>query len=183
MAADVTADMNQSTANFDVWVRPVLLRLIGGEITRAEGRHDAIGNLLDYRSGIDAFHINSRGEVRGIASRIQPAERSWDTFTIRVSRHSGAETEYGKGVRALVDPSIISAALHVQAYVTDYAVPSGGLHSVAVISKRKLFDAVASGLGFYRVNGNDMNTFVAVRWSDLQRRGVPMKVWRAASVL
>src|SRR5947207_2449652 len=75
----------------------------GGEFYPVESKADvSLAQDLDILAGIDGFQkIQQKCVMRGIASRIQWADKAWDTFTIRKSRSSGADTELKKRLYAL----------------------------------------------------------------------------------
>lgn len=68
---------------------------------------------LDMKAGIDAWQLVDNVGARGIASRVQFDTKSWDTFTIRYIRASGAETEFAKRLRALDDAANGWASPHL----------------------------------------------------------------------
>jgi hypothetical protein len=78
-------------------ILPVLNeRLKRGEVIHTEHLNEIVAKMLDIYSGIDAI-FKHETEIAGVALRVQQhSERNWETFTIRYSRNTGAETEYKK---------------------------------------------------------------------------------------
>lgn len=148
MPLDVAHDLSNSAYDFQRVVWPVVNRWLGGGELRAVEAvtHDGFDKELDMLSGIDGWHILKKEHaIRGIASRVQPikdGDKRWDTFTIRISRPSGVDTEYQKRMHALNNPERGFLLPHVttQAYVS---TPSrqGQLLSVAMIRTVTLFRA------------------------------------------
>jgi hypothetical protein len=96
---EVRRDREQSSAAFERVVWPVVQKqcgeLRGSALRLVEGQaNERIAYELDVCAGIDAYQRTSYG-LRGIGSRVQWGINYY-TFTVRVSRPSGALTEYRK---------------------------------------------------------------------------------------
>ena len=125
MRTAVKQDLSRSAAAFNDTVWPMIRAWFGGG--RIESVEDVtatgMAKDLDVLAGIDAWHVN--GSVRGIASRIQWGEQSrvfpYNTFTVRMQRESGVETEYSKRLRA-IDSSggWLYPHITVQAYIDNH---------------------------------------------------------------
>jgi hypothetical protein len=76
------------------WCRSGRLELV--ESPMAEG----LLRDFDTLAGIDAWHIEDDGIVRGIASRVQVGDNDWRTFTVRSRRANGEKTEFEKRMKA-----------------------------------------------------------------------------------
>jgi len=170
MNSKVASDLDASAECFNRLVAPKIEAHFHGRITRTEGS-ECVGtdSMLDRLAGIDGWHIiDSRGCVRGIASRIQPCDRSWDTFTVRETRSTGSETELAKRLRAIkeTDAGWLFPALTAQAYVT---MDRSALLSLGVVSTRDLYRFIEKGDRVVKkTNGEDGNTFLVVRFDDLR---------------
>lgn len=69
----------------------------GGRVVSMEASQDKeLRTLFDVASGVDAWQIVDGGGMYGVASRVQPSGHDWSTFTVRLSRKSGARTEWAK---------------------------------------------------------------------------------------
>lgn len=176
-------DLTNSAADFLGIVWPAIQKdLGGGELIPVESIADkGMATLLDQRSGIDAWHLSQNHQIRGIASRIQWAEEPWNTFTVRYSRDSGAETEYGKRKRDIAaDKGWLYPHLTIQAYINE-----GKLLSAAVVQTTALItacDLIVSGQmppknGGIRRTGNA--TFLWCRWAWFQKNGLAIKIINA----
>lgn len=156
----------------------------GGEMQVVEAvTAGGMAKDLDALAGIDAWHIcRDGGGIRGIASRVQSGNKAWNTFTIRYSRVSGAETEFTKRTRALVDTDRgwLYPHLTAQAYVNE---SRDELLSCAVVRTRDLYtyasNWLASGTGHCELKPNpaDGNWFIAVKWDGLQKDGIDVRYW------
>ncbi|MCF1432211.1 MAG: hypothetical protein LPH20_15630, partial [Shewanella sp.] len=121
-----------------------LLRLIiGGELMMVEGNADkAMQSALDMQAGIDAWHINHEYGMRGIGSRIQWVYKSYDTFTYRLERASGAMTENEKRRRAIIEGGgWVYPHLTVHAYIENPR-RMGALISFAVAKTTDIIDYI-----------------------------------------
>lgn len=101
----VMKDMAKSNAVMKLY-EPLLCKLLKCDHIKAvEGVNNEICKLLDLTCGIDYLEVEDRtGRVIGIANRVQwiaPPYPPYNTFTIRTSRESGAETEFTKRVKAI----------------------------------------------------------------------------------
>lgn len=196
MRSDVARDLEQGSKDFLSLVWPVLSGLVGaGEVVPVESVSDqGMKRDLDVLAGIDAWQVVDRLGMRGIASRVQPVPRytpAYNTFSIRRTRSSGAETEYTKRLRALSDGrGWLCPHLTIQAYVTHCHEI---LLSAAAVRTQDLFAHVKacvegvpddvllskerkkSGCCYLRQNHGDGNTFIAVPWAHLTSCDVPLK--------
>lgn len=105
MPRDVASDMSWSAKVFNEQVWPIIQPFVGrGDLLQMEGRPDTeLAKELDMRAGIDGWHVHQNG-MRGIASRVQVARKPknpFNSFTIRLTRNSGAATEYQKRMIAI----------------------------------------------------------------------------------
>ena len=181
-------DLAQSSDCFDRLVWPVLAPLIGdGARVVIESTTDStLAADLDRLAGIDAWQIVRPHGMRGIASRVQATDRPWDTFTVRMSRSTGAETEYVKRIRAMDSGcGWLFPHLTIQAYVS---TARDRLLSVAAIRTEDLFKHVRDCTDgcTRKTNGHDGNRFAVVPWVHVQWQPAPwaaagkirLRVWR-----
>lgn len=121
MRLEVANDLSDSAFDFSRVVWPAISRVVdGGEIIPVEAvAHRGFDKELDTLSGIDAWQLmHHRHAIRGIASRVQWG-KCWQTFTIRMARPSGVDTEYQKRLQALdnLDRGFLLPHLTIQGYV------------------------------------------------------------------
>jgi len=163
----------KNAANSFGLIREPLERLIGGKIYSLEKDSSNI-TLLDIKYGYDLIqNINSK--KYGIASRIQPTQKSWDTFTIRYKRANGSETEYIKRIHEIAVDGVYPKWTS-QAYVD---LGSNKLISIAAIETKALYEKVAAfkhnnslstnykNSVYINKNTVDNNSFIVVKWSFL----------------
>lgn len=138
MRPDVAAALVKSSATFRDLVWPIVSTACGGgELVPVETVTEAaFSQQLDVLAGIDAWQIIQPRGMRGIASRVQPQERAWDTFTIRWRLRSGSPTEIHKRWLALVN-GYLYPELWAHAYVDP---TSARVLSVAVMRTRPLIE-------------------------------------------
>jgi hypothetical protein len=120
MPSEVRRDLDASKSAFEALVWPAIAPLCGGgDLVHLEGSSHRTDRDLDTLAGIDGYQrITARG-MRGIASRVQPVSRPWDTFTIRLARKNGSATEYAKRLAAITEANgWLYAHITVQAYIT-----------------------------------------------------------------
>jgi len=175
-------DLSASASAFVslVWpkIRPLLA---GGELLPMESIKDCeFAKMLDMRAGIDGWQIHPDG-MRGIASRIQIAKKAWDTFTIRMSRDSGATTEFHKrqiaihGNRGWSYPHVT-----VQAYLREW---DGPVLSIGIAKTEDIIDYIERGFSFRRRTTNA--EFAVCYWDDakqdhnMKKHGYTVKIIRS----
>jgi len=189
--SDFQSDLSDSAAAFVRVVWPAIQRMVGGgQIIPIESvTNDAMTEMLDKYSGIDAWHLSQARQVRGVASRVQWGN-AWNTFTVRYSRDSGAKTEYEKRLADIKsNAGWLYPHLTVQAFIDGKKGGDGCLLSVAVIKTKSLIDAcslVVDGCvdrsdGGIRPTSNAV--FIWVSWDWLKRQGYEIKTWQAQEQL
>jgi hypothetical protein len=156
-------------------VAPLLERhFLFGKVISAEevtDKRDFV-RQLDILAGIDAWHIIDGYGMRGIASRVQECDPSWDTFTIRWDRSNGIETERHKRLRAIHNKAegLLLPHITVQAYVTPETVRIGLVNTEALFLQAENHlkenpNPTSSKLPVYfRKNNFDGNRFLVVSW-------------------
>lgn len=184
LRTDVARDLTESAETFVRLVVPKLESMFGGrfESTESVNSRGFVGEL-DMLAGIDAWQVSTRHGLRGIASRVQSLGTSFDTFTIRYRRSSGAETEYAKRLRAINDRDHGWLWPHftVQAYISKCREK---LISFGIIETVELFHIVEHALqagdtkgAYILTNSYDDNEFIVVPWARLA--GSPsFREWR-----
>ena len=174
MRADVHRDMRKSKSLFESLVWPAVGPLIGGgrAISMELSQDSELRTLFDVSSGIDAWQISADGGMYSIASRVQPYGKDWSTFTVRLSRKSGAKTEWEKLREACYSRD---GRVYPQWFIQAYTTYDGTeLLSCAAVKTAEL----VSHIDFYcredvdvRSNGNDGNKFWMVGWDRPAKRG------------
>ena len=186
MRPDVARDLSGSADAFIRLVVPKLVELYGGRFESSEHvAAEGFARDLDVLAGIDAWHTSAEG-MRGVASRVQFTDQSWDTFTIRYRRASGAETEYAKRLRAIerACDGWLLPHLTVQAYVSPCR---RRLVSLGVVETALLYETATRGLAtddkraaFVQTNPADGNEFLVIPWTAL---GSAIRQWRPSPVV
>lgn len=157
---------------------PLIGPLIGGgRYISLEDHSSDLAEALDQTSGIDGIQLLPGGGSLAIATRVQFGPQSWDSFTVRFSRTSGAETELAKRLRELERPELLAPYWTIQAYCTSEGEPL----SIGAIRTADLYPYIraelASALQYrhhvirVRENGDDGNCFLALDWAQLASEG------------
>ena len=143
----------------------------GGEIMQMEGHTDSqLKLLLDQRAGIDGWHIHNNG-MRGIAARIQ-LRVNYKTFTIRMSRDSGAETEYAKRLFAIEsNDGWLYPVLTIHAYAE---TETGPILSVGVAKTSDIISYIQAGRHYERRTTNA--TFAVCDWHKMKGEGLDVNI-------
>lgn len=147
--------------------------LRGGKLCTVEGNENEVAADLDMRAGIDAYQRWDRA-MRGIACRVQWGD-NYQTFTVRISRPNGAETEYQKRLEVIKrrDEGFIYPYWTIQAYLDR---PGGTLLSAAVAKTAELYLWIEQ----YESVGRDLprnharnggEGFLCVSWARYRRSG------------
>lgn len=148
---------------------------------------------LDQYAGIDAWILNYKKGMRGLASRIQwPNREKWNqkkinsfvrkppnSFTIRKSRASGVDTEFAKRLFAIQNDWEYPYYT-VHAYVS-HRSNKGRLLSVACCKTKDLILYIDEGRqsiewAIKTVKKKGSATFYVVYW-DVYREINPIKIW------
>ena len=175
--------MSDSSYDFQRTVWPyVCPKIGGGELVMVEGHaSDAMRAMLDMQAGIDGWHVHSTEGLRGIGSRVQwlkTGVRPFNTFTVRRSRASGAETEYEKRCRAIYGHGgYLYPHLTIQAYIREPR-RQGDLVSLGIARTCDVVEYIGAHLGTIEVrhvmNGGAASFFV-VPWAHFRSCGYPLK--------
>ena len=195
--ASVARDLSDSAFDMQRLVWPAIASWCGaGEFYPVESKADvSLAQDLDILAGIDGFQKRyKQGVIRGIASRIQWGTKDWGTFTIRLARKSGNDTEVKKRLFALAhrDEGYLYPAITVQAYITERRV--GSLVSVAVAHTKELIPwayqtwtshrfhrAANNPTGVWEKESYDTDgswaRFLCVDWDVYEAAGYFIKQW------
>lgn len=164
--------MSDAAFDFERLVWPAIADHCGGGefISTEKHQGDPVAQRLDMCAGIDGIQIREDlAAVRGFAIRVQWCQESYDTFTIRQTRHTGTQTELEK--RNMQIRQICKGAIYpvytVQAYVTKRR--TGTLLKAAVTTTTTLYRYVNAHTIQNRSNGQDGNEFLFVPWTDYLR--------------
>lgn len=138
-------------------IKPILEAETNSKIVEVEGQNNALKSL-DLYAGIDYLLIDDKG-VRGIASRIQEGP-CYRTFTIRVSKKSGAKTEFEKRIDAFADN-------YIYPYYTLQAYADNDKIIYAVCRTTDLYKFVFENPEKVQVRTTTNASFFVVNWSDI----------------
>jgi hypothetical protein len=139
-----------------------------------ENRPDVeLAKKLDMKAGIDGWHIHRIG-MRGIASRVQIG-KPWNSFTIRLSRDSGAKTEYAKRLAAIEQPrhGWMFPSITVQAYAES---KTGPVISCGITKTVDIIQYIKDGMHVTRRTKNA--SFAVCFWNKMQASGYEVKQWQ-----
>lgn len=119
MAGNFNNAISVSALNVQTFILPILKRLYPNcDFIHNEIAEDKIAKSLDYYAGIDLLKIDKeKGNIQGIASRVQFTELCYETFTTRFKRDSGTPTEFDKRLNAMRN-GFLSATLTMHAYIS-----------------------------------------------------------------
>jgi hypothetical protein len=141
---DAARDLSRSARAFSTIVWPSVAPACGGgKLVPVESvTATDMTRTLDVLAGIDAWQtVSDQGVMRGIASRVQwtpSGHAPFNTFTIRLRRFNGVQTEFEKRIHALQHPERgwLYPALTVHAYLQEQ---DDALLSYAVMHTRELY--------------------------------------------
>jgi hypothetical protein len=165
MYATWDQDLKDSVKALEKIKEKYLSQIIAGRIHTIESKEDEILMLLDIKSGIDYIRENETG-LQGIAARCQwcdPYKKPFNTFTIRLQRHSGAETEFEKRKNQIKN-GYFYPAFTLQAYFDNKE--ENNLLSVGIVKTLALYDFIEKNRNMIKEKKSD-NTFLVIKWSDL----------------
>lgn len=163
MQSNWVSDLSLSVRAMESIKTTVLPELISGEILCIENSDNEILLKIDQMSGVDYLRLNDIG-IQGIAARVQFG-RSWDSFTVRYKRSTGALTEYEKR-KMQIEKGYFYPAYTLQAYF-DNSV-NLNLLSIGIIETKALYEEMQNNPAVVtRTNPSDMNEFKLLFWSDV----------------
>jgi len=160
-----------------VWPKLQQLEWLKGELLPVEATtYKEWAKKLDVLAGIDAWLVKEKMGLVGIASRVQwnPKRNNRDypynTFNIRYSRISGANTEYQKRLAAITSGGeLLYPFWMCHAYLENKKI--GPLLSLGLVKTTDAIEAIALGLGYNQRNPNDGTIFKCIPWQSLVSRG------------
>ena len=170
----VERDMKRSASAFADLIWPAVRPLIsGGDLVLMESVKDSeFAKMLDIYSGIDGWQLHTDG-MRGISSRVQVGT-PWDTFTVRMTRDSGAATEFEKRKAAIMSQrGWLYPYLHIQAYLATW---TGPILSVGVVKMADLIKFIDQN--HHRMNRTTNATFAVCGWRQMRGMGYALKILR-----
>ena len=157
-------DLNQSVRALAKIRDKELKQIISGEIFSIENSDNEILIMLDQTSGIDYIRKDNMG-LQGIAARVQFGY-TYNTFTIRKTRHSGNETEYKKRVKQ-IENGYFYPAFTMQAYFDNRK--DMNLWSIAITRTIDLYSFIEEFPESVRTNWSD-NEFMIVSWDEYKEK-------------
>lgn len=161
-------DLAQSTRQFRDIVWPEIRHWFGDdpEIHPVEGRDDGLFQAFDQLAGVDFWLVNQGLGMASIASRVQ-SDYDYETFTIRHSRESGADTEHQKRMKQLTTDHQLPTWT-VQAYVEPVLQV---VQNAAACRSESLYQYISQkgepGDEWPLIQSNESETFYPVPWSEL----------------
>lgn len=138
----------------------------GADIEPVEGAADTLKESMDIESGIDYWSVGDG--LQSIASRVQNVGADISTFTVRVSRATGAKTELQKRLEEH-DSDNLTPTWMIHAYIDapendnqKWEVEKGELLNVAKARQKELIKYVKNGSfgSHYEKNGTKHNDWV-----------------------
>lgn len=164
MANNFPEQSKKSTEDFIKFILPKLLILLKAQkIQQVEGDTKGLMKDWDTDAGIDWWLVDN-DRLRGIASRVQWCNDSWNTWTVRKEKPSGFKTEYAKRKEA-IEEDWIYPYWTIQAYITQ---DRKMLISFAIIRTKDLIFLCSEDQ--VRVNP-DGTKFYYVGWNQAEESG------------
>ena len=156
--------------------KPIIKKMLGGgDIVQVEEIDNEVCGMLDRSAGIDYFQVYGdekhvlNGVIWGLASRFQVG-KSWETFTIRKERESGASTEYDKRKKA-IEKNGVYPYLTVHGYVSDDGLEV--IKSMAIARTKDIFECIDADLCSTNHTSKrqvGQAGFFVVKWDDMKGR-------------
>jgi hypothetical protein len=173
MRTEVGSALRKSSQDFLRLVWPAIGGEFGEVIPVETVTANSFARELDMRAGIDAWLVSVDGHMRGLASRVQWTNSSYNTFTVRVRTRYGRPTEYHKrkAELAAMVPAI-TPHYFVQGYVS---MDRTRLVAAAIAPMRSVIQAVDEEIGWLMKPNPDGTQGWAVPWESVS----PRKVWPA----
>jgi hypothetical protein len=161
--------ISESSRDFLRFVWPAIGAEFGEVIPVETVTANSFAAELDRRAGIDIWLVGNDEHMRGLASRVQWVDKSWDTFTIRIRSRYGNPTEYHKRKGEIATPGAISPYYVTQGYVNR---DRERLLGAAIARMPDVIAAIDHELGYCKSNG-DGTEFYVIPWAALN----VIRVW------
>lgn len=135
---------------------------------------------LDTLAGIDVL-VRRKDGIQTMATRVQwETKRCYRTFTIRVARTSGEDTEFQKRLHEIMDDSLIYPFLTCQAYLSRRG---GHLLRAGMAETKPMYLRINENIPYFEThplyNPSDSTKFYPVRWKWLRDKDVRVWEWPA----
>lgn len=164
-------DSKDSIKAFYAIEHTVIPNLISGRLLNIEQNENEILLQMDVKSGIDLVRIDSTG-LQGVAWRAQwCGHYSFDTFTIRSKRCTGASTELEKRLEQ-IEKGYFYPAFTIQAYFDNRN--ENNCNSAAIIRTKDLYWHILNKPEIFESRHSN-NEFLFVHWYDLAPF---VRIWR-----
>ncbi len=172
-----SSDLTKSNEQFMAHVWPRLKQEVtafkDSTLLNLELNLTHLARVLDIEGGIDYIICSSGKGARGLSSRIQWCNQSYNSFTIRSERpKSGFQTELEKKNR---DNTFIVAGMTIQSYInpdTDKLISSGLIRTEEL---NRFLEEHPEKI-HKRSNTDGSSNFIFVYWQDIIELGYSMKV-------
>lgn len=147
---------------------------------------EEITRYLDMLAGIDLWLVEEKKGITGLGSRIQWGPHPYNSFTVRETRYTGAETELSKRLRAIRSGGrYLYPYWSCQAYITRRPTrvngqlkSQGELLSVGVAKTEDICSLIIHGQCERRPNP-DGNMFAVVYWKTMEELGYDPCTWQS----
>ena len=168
MAGTFKEAISTTRQDFERHIAPIFRALWpDSEIFCVEDQEDPLLQAFDTDCGIDyLIQHKKQHKLRALASRIQRAEYSFDTFTVRYSRDSGTPTEYTKRINAIAGGEMYPV-LTFHAYLS---TDGNEFYGMAIINTVDLFEYLQKNPKEIKRTGADeigQAEFLIARWNRL----------------
>ena len=178
MGSDFTKTMLQMQECYREVVLPAVKKLLKShwQIISVETEKPEIAKWLDVYGGCDWLLLDKeKSIIYGVASRIQFAEKSFDTFTVRFKRDNNAPTEYEKRKEAIKSAGIYPKYTF-QAYVSKEMQVLG----MAMMFTSDLLKFIEKKSSVIKHTGEEQigqASFIACKWEDIYKAGYPISIY------
>jgi len=167
MAGNFEQAYNDSLYYFNKLIIPLMKeKNPDWSVKTLEGDKNEISRLLDVNCGID-FVMWKNEKVVGCSNRIQITDKPYNTFTVRLSRDNGTDTEFKKRLNVSDGDIFIKAGLIMQSYVSN----DGQLLSSAIMRISSLWDYINKYPPKINHTSSDQigqASFYVCDWADIQ---------------
>lgn len=178
MADNFQTALLKSSDRFNRLVVPILKEWFQLEFMSIENdKSNELFKMFDIHCGIDIWSYCKFG-ARGIASRIQVNNKSWDTFTVRKHRQTGSQTEYEKRKRA-IESDWLYPYYTLQAYIDK----NDNLLSLAITKTKDLISYIDNGQAqtrHTRDNQIGQASFYIIQWDKYELFTKNLKIYRGS---
>jgi hypothetical protein len=169
-----TTDFKKATQAF-IKNKEIIQQQFNGELYSLELNQNELNDIFDKAASTDILYKHPKGLILGIAMRINFNQKNYESITIRHTRHTGAETEYIKTIKA-IKYNAINSCIGMQIDVDD----DHNLIRGIIYDRYALFNFIEANKDILKNNLNsvyDGNTYFRITYNEIEKFNIKNNIF------